>query len=281
MSREPGGAVEPVRRAYGEHPCQYGEFYPAAHGRGPGQPGAGAVAVLHGGFWRAHRGVEMTAPLCAHLARQGRHVWNVEYRRAGQGDWRATLDDCAAGIAHLAVLAEEFGFAGALAHTAVVGHSAGGQLAVWAAGGDVRAAARPLRESVRIREVVSLAGVLDLGHAARTHVGEDAVRQFLGGGPDDRPERYELADPARRPPPAATVHCVHGEADERVPFELSERYVRAAARAGGDVRLIRVPGRHTDPIDPGSPAWRAAARRIGVLRPADPAGRPSDRPPTE
>lgn len=260
----PEGHVEPVRRAYGEHPCQYGDFYPAV-----GEPAeAGALVVVHGGFWRAHRGVEMTAPLCAYLAGRGRHVWNVEYRRVGQGEWHDTLHDCAAGIAHLAALAEEFGREPAdLTDGAdVVGHSAGGQLAVWAASGDVRAHGRRLRDAVHIRDVVSLAGVLDLDHAARTGVGEDAVPGFLGGGPDDRGDRYALADPIRRLPARARVHCVHGEADERVPFELSARYERAAAHVrGADVRLVPVSGAHTDLIDPDTPAWREAARRIDFL----------------
>ncbi|WP_314172782.1 alpha/beta hydrolase [Streptomyces winkii] len=241
--------LTPVRRAYGTAAFQYGDLYRAA-----GQDRSrDVIAVLHGGFWRPHRGLETTAPLCAYLSQRGMDVWNVEYRRVGQGVWSDTLHDCAAGVAHLDVLAEEFGLG--LDRVHLVGHSAGGQLAV-------RTAARGGGTAARVRSVVSLAGVLDLGHAARMRVGDDAVSGFLGGPPEEFPERYASADPVACPVPRAKVWCVHSETDTRVPFEQSERYVEDARARGGDVRLVTVPGAHSDLIDPRSTAWRTAARHF-------------------
>jgi acetyl esterase/lipase len=211
----------PIRRAYGPHPAQIGDFY-AGH-----RPTA--VVVVHGGFWRAHRTLDMTAPLAEGLSRRGWNVWNIEYRRAGQAGWRGTLADCAAAIDHLGVLG--------LGTALVLGHSAGGQLAAWSA------------RHVRVAGVVSLAGVLDLDRAARAGTGEHAVAGFLGGGPDEVPDRYRQADPLARLPTGVPVRCLHSPDDERVPFEQSRRYVEAATRAGDDAALVEIEGAHADGID--------------------------------
>jgi acetyl esterase/lipase len=231
-----------MRRAYGPEREQFGDFYPA---RRPSRDGA--VVVIHGGFWRPHRTLDMTAPLAEGLARHGWNAWNVEYRRVGQGDWRATLADCAAAVDHLTTI-------GDLAAPILVGHSAGGQLAAWVGG-----RAEPL---VQAKAVVALAGILDLDRGAQTGIGEGAVAGFLGGGPDEVPERYRAADPMRRLPTGVPARCIHSVADSRVPFEHSLRYVEAARRAGDDAQLIEVEGEHADAIDPETPAGR---RVVDVL----------------
>jgi acetyl esterase/lipase len=235
-----------VRFAYGADAAQFGDFYPA-------RPRARqtAVVVIHGGFWRADRGAEMTAPLAAGLARRGWNVWNIEYRRAGQGGWRATLNDCAAAVDHLAVLGRELSLD--LGTALVLGHSAGGHLAVWSAGRS--------EPAVRLSGVVSVAGVLDLDRAARTRVGDDAAIEFVGH-PDDAPDRYRDVDPMTRLPTGVMVRCIHSRDDERVPFEQSARYVASARRAGDDAQLIEVDGAHADGIDLRTPAGQ---RLAGVL----------------
>lgn len=130
-------SARPVRRFYGASPSQYGDLYLAAGAHGPSgrRAEAGTLVVVHGGFWRPHRGTEMTAPLCAYLSGRGWNVWNIEYRRVGQDDWRDwrdTLHDCHSAVAHLPAVGAEFGFdPGPLR---IIGHSAGGQLAAWVAG---------------------------------------------------------------------------------------------------------------------------------------------------
>ena len=77
----------------------------------------------------------------------------------------------------------------------------------------------------------------------------------MGGGPDDRPEEYRLADPAAAVPLAAPVLCLHSRADANVPFSYSERYVAAATAAGGRARLVELSGDHFTLIDPAAPDW--------------------------
>jgi acetyl esterase/lipase len=241
----------PAVHRYGPHPDQFLELtLPAGAGRHP------VAVVLHGGFWRAAHGVELARPLAADLAAAGLAAVAVEYRRVGAGGgWPATVEDVAAALDALPGLpAADRLDLGALT---VVGHSAGGHLAAWAAGrhhlppGGPGAAPR-----VRPAAAVLQAGVLDLERAAAQRMGDGAVTAFLGGGPAEVPERYAAADPVRLLPTGADVLLVHGAGDTTVPPEQSERWAAAATAAGDRVELRVVPGDHMVLVDPAGEPWR-------------------------
>lgn len=251
--------------AYGPHPDQFLEVTLPARQATSAAP-APVVVVVHGGFWRAAYGVELARPLAADLAAAGFAAVAVEYRRVGAGGgWPATVEDVAAALDALPGVDA----AGRLdlADVTVVGHSAGGHLAAWAA-------ARPLLPPeapgagprVRVAAAVLQAGVLDLERADEQDLGRGAVREFLGGPPSA--DVLALASPARLLPTGVEVLCVHGTGDDVVPPEQSERYARAAARAGDRVELRLVPGDHMALVDPAGPAWAVVrewlrARRAG------------------
>jgi acetyl esterase/lipase len=235
------------RVSYGPDPAQFGELYLPTGDRRPG-----TVVVIHGGFWRARYGCSLGRPLAADLAARGYVAWNLEYRRVGAGGgWPHTLDDVAAGIDRLADLDVD------TTRVVAVGHSAGGHLAVWAAG---RAA--PL---VPITGVVAQAGVLDLVTAATTGVGHTAVLDLLGGRPDEVAGRYAAADPLGQVPAPARVVCLHSAADDEVPIAQSRAYVAAASAAGGDAVLIETAGDHYTMIDPTTPDWALALEAVADL----------------
>lgn len=200
------------------------------------------MVVIHGGNWRARYGKIVTKPIAIDLVRRGVAAWNIEYRRVGRGQgggWPATFDDVAAAIDLLHSVAR-----GRLdlGDVRAVGHSAGGQLALWAAsrGG--------------IGRVAALAAPCDLPAA-----GADA-RALMGGAPDEVPERYAAADPMQLLPLGIPTLLVHGVEDATVPVKRSRRYAEAARAAGDPVELIEpVPGHHRVFLDPRSSAWRAAA----------------------
>jgi len=96
--------------------------------------------------------------------------------------------------------------------------------------------------------VVSLAGCNSLRLSAEWTLGAGAAINLMGGGPDEVPERYAVADPAALPPPPVPVTLVHGTEDDRVPLAMSQAF-----KVG---RLIEIPGAgHFDLIDPQSLAW--------------------------
>jgi acetyl esterase/lipase len=247
---------DPYRIAYGDHPSQFGELTV------PEGPPRAVVVVVHGGFWRQRHGLELGRPLAADLAASGFAAWNVEYRRVGgDGGWPATFDDVAAAVD---LLAGPAGGRLPLDRVVAVGHSAGGHLATWLAARpglppDVPGAA----PAVRLRGVVSQAGVLDLVDAERNGVGNGAASDLLGGGPDEVPDRYALASPVSRLPIGVPVVCVHGTADVNVPIRQSERFVAAA---GEEAELVALPGAdHFALIDPDADAWRVCREAVERL----------------
>jgi len=244
--------ARPEGHRYGSHRWARADLY-APDGDGPFP----VVVVLHGGYWRARYSKRVMKAACADLARRGLAAWNVEYRRVGRGQgggWPATLDDVSAAIDHLALLSDpRLDIASGVA---ALGHSAGGQLALWAASRD--------GAKVPVRRVVAQAAVSNL-----TVAGERAW-DFLGGTPEQVPERYDYADPMRRLPLGVPVLLVHGAEDETVPVERSREYAAAARAEGDDVTLVEpVPGGHRIHPDPRSEAWRAAAEWVaGPVRSA-------------
>jgi acetyl esterase/lipase len=251
--------MQPEIHRYGPDSDQFGELWlPEA-----ADPAA-TVVVLHGGFWRDRYDLSLGRPLAADLASRGYAAWNLEYRRVGAGGgWPATFLDVAAGIDLLATLRVE------TSRLVAIGHSAGGQLAAWAAGrAGLPAEAPGAGPRVLPRAVITQAGALWLADCARAGVGGTAVLDLMGGGPDELPDAYRLADPVARLPLAATVLCAHARADDEVPFTQSVRYVEAATRAGGAARLVETPGDHYTLIDPASPGWALVAAELpGLIGP--------------
>jgi acetyl esterase/lipase len=219
------------------------------------------AVLLHGGYWRAKYGKRLMRAQAADLARRGIAAWNVEYRRIGRGQgggWPATFDDVGAAID---LLAEVGRGRLDLDRVAAIGHSAGGQLAVWAA-----ARAEP---RVRVRRVVIQATPLDL-----SVIGEPA-ESLLGGSVEQVPDRYAAANPMQLVPLGIPTLLVHTAGDETVPVARSREYAEAARAAGDDVELVDdLPGGHRIHIDTRSEAWRVAADWVerGV-RAADPSVR--------
>jgi len=225
---------EPRRISYGSDPAQFGELYLPQRAEHPG-----TVVIVHGGFWRARYALDLGRPLAADLVAHGFAAWNIEFRRVGNGGgWPTTAGDVAAAIDRLAELDVD------TTRVVAVGHSAGGHLAVWAAG---RAEA-----AVPLAGTVSQAGVLDLVAAHRERLGSGAVDAFVGGSPDEFPEQYLAADPLRAAPLDVPVLCVHARADDTVPISQSEAYVAAAA---GRASLRIEPGDHFTVIDPQHRSW--------------------------
>ncbi len=249
--------VTPQRYTYGTDASQFAELYLPPSGTTT----RGVVVIIHGGYWRSTYGSELGAPLAQDLVRRGYACWNLEYRRAGNGGgWPETFDDVAAGIDRLAVAADEHGLD--LRSTTALGHSAGGHLAVWAAGRSTLPAGTPGAGTpvVPLMAVVSQAGVLNLREARELGLSDDAVENFLQA-PED-PERYRLADPMTAVPLGIPVFAVHGRKDTSVPLSQSESYVAAARRAGATAELTLVPGDHFALITPGSRAWRVVVELL-------------------
>ncbi len=229
------------RVAYGVDPNQFLEV------RLP--PGKGPHPVLlniHGGYWRAKYDLGHAGHVCEALRVAGVATFNVEYRRVGNegGGWPGTFADIRS--AYNFVRQEFSRFQLDVKRLAVMGHSAGGQLALCLAA----------HES-SLRAVISLAGVVDLKKAFSLHLSNDAVVEFLGGKPSDVPEHYREADPMELSVTHARQWLLHGTDDDTVPPAFGRDYAALKKKAGERVELIEVAGAgHFDLIDPRSNAFQ-------------------------
>ena len=251
---------------YGPDRSQRAELHLPASGRGRPDGAAHPVMVLiHGGSWRKRYGKIVMRALAGDLTRRGWAVWNIEYRRVGNGGgWPATFADVAAAIDELGSLDAGLD----LSRVSVLGHSAGGHLALWAAGRAKLPQGAPGaidgEPRVRFRQVISQAGVCDLVGAYREW-DSSAVGDLMGGSPEQLPERYAVANPISNVPLDVPVLLVHGVLDETVSIKRSRDYAAAVLAAGGEVELVEIEGeagRHRAHIDPRGAAWAAVTRRL-------------------
>jgi acetyl esterase/lipase len=232
---------------YGPGSRQYGAWWLP--------PGAGPfplVVLVHGGYWRPVYDLHLEDDVAADLRDRGYVVWNVEYSPAGSA-WPATLTDVAAAYdqAVAAPLVDP-------ARIAVVGHSAGGHLALWLASRTARTPGGA--PAVPPALVVPQAPVACLALAWEQRLGDGAVELLMGGSPARHPERYSNADPLALLPPRARCVLVHGRADDVVPITQSETYQRASG-----CELVTVAGGHFEHLDPRSTAHAALLAALSTL----------------
>ena len=241
------------RISFGEGAYQFGDLrLPGASGQRP------VVALIHGGYYRARYGLDYFGHAAAALTAHGVATWNIEYRRLGNpgGGWPATFLDVGAALDYLRALGSRFDLD--LGRVVALGHSAGGQLALWGAGrrrvpdGSVLRVAEPLR----LAGAIALAGVCDLREGWRRRLSDGVVGQLMDGSPAEHPERYAAASPADLLPVGVPQVLVHGTADVHVPYALSRDYADAAHAVEDPVELVTLDGvGHFELVDPATRAW--------------------------
>ncbi|MCW8100833.1 alpha/beta hydrolase fold domain-containing protein [Streptomyces tauricus] len=260
--------------AYGDHPDQVVDFY-APRG---GEESAPLVVVLHGGAWRAPYDRRHITPFADFLARRGFAVANVEYRRGATipaqggtgpvaGRWPDTFDDVAAALDAMPALVRKALPGADVRRTVVTGHSAGGQLALWAAARHLLPTDAPwyLERPAPLRGVVALAPIADFTVAEKLDVCSGAALQLLGGE-SKFDERQPYADPALLLPTGIATTLVQGRTDTVVPQAVAEAYADAAAKAGEVVGLTLLEDvGHFPLIDPAADACAVVAEEIAQL----------------
>jgi acetyl esterase/lipase len=256
------------RIAYGADPNQFGELWMPSSPRR-----ARVVVIVHGGCWQAALpGLELMNGLAADLRRRGYAVWNIEYRRLGSpgGGYPGTFDDVGRAIDFLRVIARTDHLD--LGHVVVLGHSAGGHLALWAAGRARLPASSPLRtaQPLRIGGVVTLAGINDL--AAYRASGPDAcggpttIDQLVGADRRPADSVYLDTSPVDLLPIGARQTIVSGSLDPIVPERFGHDYAVAARARGDDAEELVLPrAGHFELIDPLGPDWKTIARAVRRL----------------
>jgi pimeloyl-ACP methyl ester carboxylesterase len=148
----------------------------------------------------------------------------------------------------------------------VVGHSAGGQLALWLAARHrlPKESALYTPDPLRPSGVVALAAISDL-RKYRPKCG-DAVTKLLGGGPEEFGARYAETSPIELLPAGVPLRLIHGARDNLVPAEMGREFEAAARRKGDDVKLTVIENAgHFELIAPQSSAWSAVNEAVRSL----------------
>ncbi|MEM6701587.1 MAG: alpha/beta fold hydrolase [Acidobacteriota bacterium] len=185
------------RLEYGSSPLQF------ALGWRPldGKPRA-LVVFVHGGCWLSDYDLEHGRAVTAALADAGYETWAIEYRRSGDegGGWPGSLEDVVTAVQALHDQRES-------RPLLLVGHSAGGHLALLAA----------QRMPSSVTAIVGLAAITDvIDYARGTNGCQQATPRFFGGLPDEAAEEYrEATVTADGLEERATL--LHGHADAIVP----------------------------------------------------------------
>lgn len=234
------------------------------------------VILIHGGCWdRNIPGREQVRGLANDLRGRGLAVWSIGYRRANEdgGGYPGTFQDVSAAVDRARTEAKRFNLD--LSRSVLVGHSAGGHLALWAAGRAKLPPASPAHVANPFvpPAVISLAGIGNLRAAERlipVVCGPGILEALTGKPSGTRKEVWADTSPARLLPNAPVKILVSGVYDDVVPPYAAMDYALPARKAGQELTLVNIPDSgHFDMVTPGAPAYAEVVSQIeaAVARP--------------
>jgi acetyl esterase/lipase len=252
------------RISYGADENQFGDL------RVPPGPGPHPLAILiHGGCWKADFAtLRDLAPMADALKAEGIATWNIEYRRLSQpgSGWPGTYLDVGKGVDYVRTIATEKNLD--LRNVIVLGHSAGGHLAMWVAARSRLPLSSPIyvKDPLLIRGVIDLAGTGDMEayiQVEQQACGAAVVEEMLGGKPVDVPQHYIQVSAIRLLPLGIPQVLIWGRQDDYVPIGIGEKYIQAAKQAGDHARLVSFPDAgHFEIVSPLSATWPAVENEI-------------------
>ena len=238
---------------YGPDALQFGELT-MPEGAGPFP----VVINIHGGCWLAQYNIDHSRALANALAKEGIAVWNIEYRKVGDsgGGWHGTFLDVGSGADYLRTLAKDHPLD--LSRVVAMGHSAGGQFALWLA------MRNKIPESSEIHQAnpIPIIGVLGLAPASELDalqtkkVCGGVVEKLMGGSPVEVPDRYKAAMPSANVPIGVRQILIVGKRDKDWGWVGQAYRDKAIAAKEPKLEFIEAPDSgHFEVIDPGSTTW--------------------------
>ena len=250
-----------ARIEYGQGEEQYGELWlPERAGDAP----VPLVIMIHGGCWQAAiPGTILQDQLNADLKARGIAVWNLTYPRLGHetGGYPGTFKSVAMAVDHVRALAESYPID--LERTVLMGHSAGGHLALWAAArGQLSDSSLATPDPFIPNGVITLAGINDLELYRAEGPGRcgepDTVDALIAGHPGDAP--YADTSPDQLLPMQVEQVIISGALDPIV------AYAQEAQTAGDPVTEVTLDDAgHFELIDPTAPAWEVIMGEVERL----------------
>lgn len=248
-------AVKPNHRlSYGNHSEQFGELYlPETTDIHP------TIILIHGGCWQAQHDLAPLGQLSKALLGLGFAVWNIEFRRLGNGGgFPTTFEDVALAADYLNTIAKKYSLN--QNKVTAMGHSAGGHLALWLAGRHHLPNDSQLfsQSALKLERVISLAGIPDLVEGVHQEICRGACQDLVGGLPSEIPEHYRLASPHHLLPFNIPHWHLVGELDPIVPVNYLKPFIQQAKQQDSQATLQVIPEiGHFEMVMPDTASWKA------------------------
>lgn len=248
-------STTPFQVSYGSNALQIGDLRLPTGVSGP----VPLVIIIHGGCWiSAYANFRIMDKFADAITALGYATWNIEYRAIGTGgEWPVIFQDVGSAIDYSNIVAQQHNID--LNKVAVIGHSAGGHLALWAASRSNIASSSLLYTTspLPLRGVISLGGIADVTRdnscysAAGTIIGLplDPMDAALSA-------RLQETSPRQMLPIHKKSILITGTLDNVIPTQISTDYVTQAISLGDDSTHYTVDGAgHFDLIDPDRTDW--------------------------
>lgn len=225
------------------------------------------IILIHGGGYRDKYNLRPLGAMVTTLAAAGFAVWNIEYRRFGNGgEYPQMFLDVAAAADHLPVIAAAHKLD--LNRVITMGHSAGGHLALWLAGRSNIESTSPIfvSEPLAVHGAVALAPLADVTHGSESELSSEALLAVMGGKATQNPSAYRNGCPVKLLP-LGIPHVIIVGTEDGAMLDNAERYIAAARAAGDETQLIVLPGAgHFEIVAVETEEWAAIQRATAQLR---------------
>ena len=234
--------------SYGSDALQTVSVYEAQKDSGGVSAFHSAIIFIHGGCWLNAYDASHGAGFYSALATTGIDTYAVEYRRTGDegGGWPGSLHDIQDAIN---TITRSLSQTNEEKNVYIVGHSAGGHLALLAAASELN-----IPKSVNIKAVIGLAAITNVTEYAKgTNSCQTATPKFMGGKPEGRFEAYKQATPnlARITTP---VILMQGDTDSIVPA------LHSVSEHADTISIVN--GGHFDWLHPKSDSYKALLKVV-------------------
>jgi len=223
------------------------------------------VLMIHGGCWQKAIADRTLMNYSAEALRAaGIAVWNIEYRGVDEegGGYPGTFLDVGRAADALMERGGEFGLD--TSKVVAFGHSAGGHLAIWAAGRH----RLPSSSALYTEDPARLYGVVNSGGLADLEASEPLTLKSCLADIKDRlegPNGFSETSPVNLLPLGTIQVSINGARDRIAPSILGEQWTLKADLSGDEAHFVEVPGGHVELVSPGTEAFEtelAAIRRL-------------------